>query len=381
MFSIAILAVLLAAPAWADPIAERAFDHFYNLEYDDALAGFRQEIAENPQDAAAYNHLAQTILYRALYRSGQLEESLIAGEDPLLSVIRQPKLALSAADDGEFTGAIQRAMLLSRQRLEDNPNDTHAMYVLGAAHGLRANYKFLVRKAWLSALRDANAGLRLHKQVLERDPGNVDAKLLTGVHDYVVAKLPTGLRMLGAVAGIRGDKERGLATIAGVAEHGITNRTDARILLATLLRHEKRPREAAVLLNGLSASYPRNHLLLLAGTMTLLDDGDAVAARRLLPVLSRAWHRADAAGAAQRVLFTQGLIEMRSGELDRALATFAKAGGVKAMVYSGHIHDLKGERDAAVRAYKAAMSIAPNTRCSRRSERFLAKPYRPHEGD
>lgn len=380
-YLVAFVMAALALPLFAAGNAPAGFDHFYNLEYDKAIAIFRQEIARRPSDPAAYNHLGQAILYRALYRSGMLEESLISGEDPLLSVIRQPKLALSEQDDREFVETMQTAIGLAKERLQSDPSDKDALFLLGAAHGVRANYKFLVRKAWISALRDTTAGLRLHKRVLELDPAHVDAKLLQGVHDYVVAALPAGLRIFGAIAGIHGDRERGLRTIGEVASHGVNNRTDARILLATLYRHEKRPKAAAELLDSLHASYPRNHLLLLAGITTHLDEGDTASGRRLLPVLANLWKQADPAGAPAKLSFTEGMVEMRSGEFDLALAAFAQAGGVRSLVYTGHIYDLRGDRRSAVRAYKAAIALAPKTRCGRRSEQYLSRPYRAEEGD
>ena len=67
------------------------------------------------------------------------------------------------------------------------------------AYGLRANYNFLVRKAWKEALHDATNARKDCNRVSELDPSNYDARLIQGVHDYVVGSLPWGWRMLGAV--------------------------------------------------------------------------------------------------------------------------------------------------------------------------------------
>ena len=62
----------------------------------------------------------------------------------------------------------------------------------GVAYGLRANYNFLVQKAWRDALRDATAARKDSNRVTEIDPANYDARLIQGVHDYVVGSLPWG---------------------------------------------------------------------------------------------------------------------------------------------------------------------------------------------
>jgi len=151
MTRIVALVALLPALTWAqtpaqppDPLAEPGFQHFYNLEYLEALTAFRADVAQNPNSPDAYNHLAQTILYREMFRSGALESELVTGSNPFL---RRAGLNPSKADEQEFQGSINRAMALAKVRLEANPNDIPALYAQGVSYGLRCNYQFLVRKA------------------------------------------------------------------------------------------------------------------------------------------------------------------------------------------------------------------------------------------
>ena len=44
-----------------DPQTEAAFDHFYNLEYDQAIEDFTAITDQNPTDTSAWNHLAHGI--------------------------------------------------------------------------------------------------------------------------------------------------------------------------------------------------------------------------------------------------------------------------------------------------------------------------------
>src|SRR4051812_17704362 len=72
--------------AWAPYNA--AFNHFYNLEYDLALAEL--EKAE-PTDSsiAIHNYIAQCIQFREMFKVGALESELVTGNN---SFIRRPKI-------------------------------------------------------------------------------------------------------------------------------------------------------------------------------------------------------------------------------------------------------------------------------------------------
>ena len=89
----------------------------------------------------------------------------------------------------------------------------------------------------------------------------MDARLVQGLHDYLVGSLPLGWRMLGLLVGFHGDKAKGIRTIQDVAAHGTLNRVEAEIFLCALYRRERKPREAIPLLDDLLRRFPRNFLL------------------------------------------------------------------------------------------------------------------------
>src|SRR5260370_36063673 len=176
----------LAARA-AEPTVAEGFDHFYNLEYDQASEAFNAEAAAHPDDPKAFNHVAQTILYRAMFRAGALESELVTGTNPFL---RREKVNPGPEEQRRFEQAIQKSMELCQARLHKNPADKDAMYTLGVAHGLRANYNFMVRKAYMDSLKDVTASRKLHSKGVEMDRNYTDARLVGGVHDYAVGSLP-----------------------------------------------------------------------------------------------------------------------------------------------------------------------------------------------
>ena len=257
----------VAALAQLDP----GYQHFYNLEFPEALAAFRAEVAADPNSPDAYNHVAQTILYREMFRSGALESELVTGSNPFL---RRQGLNVSKIDDQEFQDSINRALALADTKLKTNPNDIQALYAQGVSYGLRGNYHFLVRKAYTDALRDATASRKTHARVTDIDPTFVDARLTQGVYDYVLGSLSPAWRMLGFFAGFRGDRERGVETLKQVAKLGKANRVDAEVLLCAVYRRERRAKEAVPLLSDLIQRFPQNFLLRLELVQMYADLGE-----------------------------------------------------------------------------------------------------------
>src|SRR5262249_4178217 len=153
---------------------------------------------------------------------------LVSGNN---SFLRRPKMNPTPEVRQQFLSEIKKAMDLSQAQINRNPADARALYALGISYGLRSNYFFLVEKAWKKSLDDATSARKLHNKVSEIEPNNVDARLVQGLHDFVVGSLPLGWRMLGFLVGFHGDKIKGLRTIQEVAAHGAKNRVDAEIFL------------------------------------------------------------------------------------------------------------------------------------------------------
>jgi len=386
----AAFAVLPLFAARQEPEISSGFDHFYNLEYDQALADFHREIANQPNDPDGYNHVAQSILYRGMFRSGALESELVGGTN---SFLRRPKVTIPANDEAEFFHSIDRAVQLSQALIQKNPNDKKALYALGVAYGLRANYNFLVRKAWRDSLRDASLARETHAKLTAIDPSFVDARLTQGLDDYVVGSLPWAVRMLGFLAGIHGDREDGIRELELVAMEGDHNKINAQILLAVIYRREKRSAAAIPLLETLARRFPRNPLYLFEIADMYSDIGDKQNALKAL-VRIQDLKSAGAPGfkdwPEQKIRYARGNLLFRYNDLDPALADMKQvtqnarnldlnAGGT-AWMRVGQIYDLKGNRPEAVAAYKQAIAFAPQSAAARESNGYLSSPYRRGAG-
>jgi len=383
---LALMMLLAAPPASQDPVVAEAFDHFYNLEFDEAIAEFKLAVRAQPGSPELHNHVAHAILYREMLRSGALESELVTGSNPFL---RRARMDPSAEDERRFDASIKRAIELAQARLSRDPGDVRAMYTLGVSYGLRANYNFLVRKAWRDSLRDTTAARKLHNRVTELDPKFIDARLLQGVHDYVVGSLPLGWKLFGFLIGFRGDKEQGVRTLQYVARNGSQNRVDAEVLLAAVYRRERNPKAAIPLLEDLVRRYPRNYLLRFEMVQMFADAGDQASGLRVLDELEKLC-RAGAPGYArvpiEKVYFSRGVLQFWYRDLDAAIQNLrrvtAKTGeldlntGVYAWLRLGQACDLKGRRSEALQAYRKATGLAPDSDAGREARRYLASPYR-----
>ncbi len=379
--------VLLAVPLVAqDTPSARGFDHFYNLEYDQALAEFEKAAQQEPNAIGPHNHIAQTLLYREMYRNGALETQLVSGNNPFL---RQKKLNPSPHVDKEFSDEIQKAIDLANARLARNANDSGALYARGVAFGLRANYTFLVRKAWRESLRDATAARKDSNRVTELDPANYDARLIQGVHDYVVGSLPWSWRMLGFLVGFHGDKERGMQTLEEVSRKGKINRVDAEVLLCALYRRENQPRKTIPLLEDLLRRFPRNHLLLFEQAQIYSDLGNkdkAIAAVEKVSAMKTSGLPGYAGVPWEKIYFQLGNIQFWYNDLDRALDNLKKVTasrnevdlntGVLAWMRVGQIYDMTNRRPQAIEAYKRAIAFAPEADAAKESRSYMSSPYR-----
>lgn len=374
----------LASHAFGQQLSP-GYDHFYNLEYDQAIADFTTETEQHSDDPNVWNHLAHALLYRAMYMSGALESELVTGSNPFL---RRAKVEITPADQRSFDDAIDKAMELSQALLRENADDPRGLGALGVAYALRANYNFLVRKAWVDALHDATDARKMHKRLCDLDPDNIDAQMIPGVYDYVAGSLPLGYRIFGFLAGYHGDRSRGIRTLQTVAREGKSNRADAEILLAAIYRRERHTPDAIPLLDDLVRHFPRNHLLRFELVQMYSDTGDK---EKAAAEIARIWElqQSEAPGFAslkpERIDYVEGNFLFWYNDLKAATAHLTKATAkardldlntaIMAWMRLGQTYDLQGLHSAATVAYRKAIALAPKSELGKESRGYIAKPY------
>jgi tetratricopeptide (TPR) repeat protein len=283
--SLILAAGMLLAPALAFANAEsaalrlRAGEAFYNLDLDRAAATYRQAIAVDPEDAAAYRGLAST-----LWTSITFSRGMLIVDNYLGGVTRQNlKLPAPPADAATgFNDALNHALALARKRIAENPRSADAQYDLGSAIGLRASYIATIDGGMLGAFRAARDAYDAHETVLALNPERRDAGLIVGTYRYLVSLMSMPFRWAAYVAGFGGGRQKGLQLIESAAEYQSENQADSRVALVLLYNRERRYAEALQQLAKLQQRYPRNRLFWLESAATALRAGRAADAERML---------------------------------------------------------------------------------------------------
>jgi tetratricopeptide (TPR) repeat protein len=348
----------------------------YNLDYEKARKDFNEIVRLYPDHPAGPQLLAARVWVKTLYESRRLQASLYSsasfysqGDDKV-----DPKIV------AEFRSLTREAKKLADARLKKNPKDIEALDFLGATAGLKASFEEAVERRHFAALRDGSEAVDRHRDVLKLNPSCIDAELTIGLHDYVVGSLPLPVRLLAGIAGTRGSKKRGLATLERVAKQGNWTRDDAKSLLILLYTREKRFKDVLALSRDLSVRYPRNYLF-------RLEAADALVAQA---ALERKANNASGATRAEQEAFTifeellrdrsvretvsraldlvhfkYGEVLFTAGQSERAAKEFLAATKVEkaepALVTMSHLYaarafDLAGKREDALGQYRQVLS-------------------------
>lgn len=365
-----------------DAATRAGFDHFYNLEYDKAVRNFEQSVQEHPDDPFAVNHLLSAVLFREFYRIGALDTELYAKN----SFLDKKKYPIDPKEQERIKQLMDRALVLAEKRLKANPNDVDALYARGVTRGNRALYIGLIDKAWFAALRNAVGARRDHERVLELNPNYTDAKLIVGVHNYVMGSLPWTVKVAAAVVGLGGSKQKGIQYLYDAGNANGEASIDAKVALALFLRREERYPEALKLVSGLVAAYPRNFLYGLEQALLFNAAGYAPEAigeyRKLL-----AEGKEGKFPGAHLEMAAYGLGEALRGQKDYAEAADAFEAvnaypkvepelQQKADLAAGEMYDVLQERDVALTKYRAVIEADSDSPRADLARKRLKQPYR-----
>src|SRR5580704_14406500 len=241
----------------ADPLNQAAFDHYYNLDYDAAIQDFEKILSHHPNDAFAVNHLLSAVQVRELYRMGAMNTGDYSN-DNFIGTTHRPA---DPAQKERIKQLVKQAEKLEEATLARDPGDVDALYARGVTRGQFALYTALIERAWFSALRNAVGARRDHERVLELDPQYTNAKLVVGAHNYVMGSLSFAVRMAVALAGLSGDKNKGLQYLNDAYHSNGETSVDAGIVLMVFLRREHRYDEALQIAGEIGPRFPRNYLL------------------------------------------------------------------------------------------------------------------------
>ena len=367
-----------------DPQVRAAYKDFYNLDYRGAVSGFEKFRKEHPGDPQATAYLLDAIIFEELYRQDLLDTTFYANDGFLTG--RHATEEDTATRDRIFALA-DEAVHEADWRLSKNPNDVDALFARGWARSLRCTYVAMVERGFGAGFRLASKAKDDARRVLQLDPDYVDAKLITGVYEYVVGALPWPFKLMIGFAGISGSKSTGLALLRDAGNRGVITSIEARTAIALFLRREAKYREAIKVVRSLKSEYPHNFLFCLEEANLRKDDGEGMKAveayRELLADAAKPGYFA----TSKLELADYGLGDALRGQrhYDEAAQVYEHAAStpgaglelkIRSLLNAGKCRDLNGERALAVRDYQAVIDAGPDTSRADQARKYLRSPYK-----
>ncbi len=370
-------------PLNLDPQVREAYQHLYILDYDGAVSRFEKVQAQNDTNPLAVSYVLNAVIFRELYRLDLLDTTFYAHDGFLNS---KHGVAADPAVAARVNSLYTKVVTLSEQQLSKNPEDLDALFARGWARSLRAVYVGMIDRSFVSALHVALQARSDNEKILKVDPRYVDARLIVGVHQYVIGSLPFGLKIVAGAAGITGSKQKGIDDLREAGEHGVITSVEARTALGLFLRREARYDEAITVTRSLVDQYPRDFLFRLELANLTKDAGhgkEAIAQYKQLLVQAQ---KSGYFPSAHLELAWFGLADTLQGQKEYAEAAEAynQASNQSTVsvdlkgrcdLNSGKMYDLLNERDMALRQYQAVLRQDGESAQADSARKYLKSPF------
>jgi tetratricopeptide (TPR) repeat protein len=365
-----------------DPLNQSAFEHYYNLDYDAAIQDFERILARHPNDPSAVNHLLSAIQVRELYRMGAMNTGEYAND----SFIGQAHRPADPAQKERIKQLVRQAEKLETDELQRNPNNVDVLYARGVTRGQFALYTALIERAWFSSLRNAVGARHDHERVLELDPHYTDAKLVVGAHNFVMGSLSFAVKMAVALAGLSGDKEKGIQYLNDAYRANGETSVDAGVVLLVFLRREHRHAEALQIAAAIAPRFPHNYLFPLEQANLLRASGKNAEAEEQY---RRVWQNGREGRYAS---LHYEIAALGLGDLLRSQKKYQPAAAAyelvsevagadpellqKANLGAGEMYDQMQKRDLAVKKYEAVVAANSGNAEADKARQRIKDAYR-----
>ncbi len=236
------------------------FHALYSLQFEKAHAAFDRWMQEHPEDPLGPAAHASGYLFQELNRLGILAAEFLKDDKKLSSgsgARPDPRLRTL------FFEEARRAESQANAMLAHNPQHQDSLLALTICQGTQADYLNLVEKRPLASLPLFKKSNKHAQALLKLNPTAYDAWTASGFTEYLAGSLPFYLRWVLRFDSVEGQKSRGVEQLRLAATRGRYLRPFAKILLAVVQLREKRPADAARLLEELRDEFPTNPLFVM----------------------------------------------------------------------------------------------------------------------
>ncbi|MGA8530572.1 MAG: hypothetical protein WB622_12715 [Acidobacteriaceae bacterium] len=365
------------------PEVREAYQHFYSMDYDNALQRFERIHREHPSDPMATDYLLNATLFRELNRLDLLDTTFYANDGFLTgkhTVVEDPQVR------DRIRALANEVQDEANAELKANPNDADALFARGWAKAFVAIYDSLVERAFVPGLRSAMSARGDCDKVLQIDPHYVDAELVVGVYQYVVGSLPIAFKLLVGIVGIHGSKGSGMALLRDAGEHGVVTRVEANTSMMLFLRREAKYPPAIAIAHQMAEEYPHDYLFSLEEANLEKDAGDGMEAVHTYQHLIETAQHSGYFPNAHLELAYFGMGDTLRGQRQYAAAVEAYRQGAlqpttspelkrRCLLEAGKTYDLMDEHAKAVAQYQAVLQAGSDTAQGDAARKYMKSAY------
>ena len=358
----------------------------YNLDYATARAKFEEIRRLLPSHPVGDLNLATLLWLEYLNKNRRLQTGLYKKDSSFYAGAEKAREesegdTVDPAFDRAFRDRMAQAKTKALALANRNRNDADAIYFLGAYYGVMAGYEASTARKFFAAMRNGSRSVDAHEKVVKLRPDYYDAYLSIGLYDYIVGSLPFAYKALAAVAGVRGNKQRGIERLVKLIESNSASSDDARVLLMAVYQNEGRFEDALAILKSLNSKYPASYLLKLETASTLVELKRADEAHRtfesllndptskpVFDLIQFQYAEALALNNQFKSAVDHFLAVPKIESADANLATMA-------LLRAAQVADLAGNRDLAISQYKSVLARTNVYDSREQAERGIKKPF------
>ncbi len=197
------------AQTYIDNTIRIGLNNIYNFKWAQAESTFQKLIDKYPDDPRGYYY--KSSIYFWYFFSSRDKNDL--------------QKFMEYSDE-----AIEKAVAL----LDSNSVDIETLYILGANYSYRA-MAFTQEGKFLDAVWSTKKSESFLNKVIELNPKFHDAYLGLGLYNFAVRQVPKALQWVLSLAGMKGDKEKGLDYIKNAMTYGTYSNVEAKYYYSQIL--------------------------------------------------------------------------------------------------------------------------------------------------
>src|SRR5437762_5609754 len=138
-----------------EELQEKGSEALFNLDYEVARQRFKEMARLYPDDPTGPHMLATTLWLETLNQARRLQAAIYSTQSFYAGTEDKPDPHVVQ----DFRDLTRQATQLAKARLQHNPRDPLALYMLGATESLKASFAATVERRFIAALRFGSNGV------------------------------------------------------------------------------------------------------------------------------------------------------------------------------------------------------------------------------